>query len=253
MWAAPSIVGVRAVAAQTPQCEDSEIDWADTTVFEQGDPKSGGRISPIASDFPWTVGDFGGTTVEMAFVSGTHVYYGGSFTPNIVTPPSVGAAPGATTGGQLGYFRFTRRQDPSGTPNVPAGTEAVLRISFSNLVENLTFSLLDVDNATSGGNFEDIVEVTAFDTVNGLGPLTYAWAAPGASPSFTPNAGGNGNGSTSTGQIFTGNGDAPDTSNNGNIDYTVAGPVNEINIRYEAGVDARGQHIGVSDLAWTCP
>lgn len=139
-----------------------------------------------------------------------------------------GAVTGTTTGGQSKVMRF---YDENGVKN----TSQTVTITFSSEVQNVSFSLLDVDSAISGRTreYEDEVRI--------ISPASW-------SGSTHSNVTGSGTSNDPYRAVDT---DSPvdGSSSKSNVDLTFAGPLTQIVFTYAQNGTVYGDpYIGISDI-----
>jgi subtilisin-like proprotein convertase family protein len=164
----------------------------------------------------------GGITLSQ----GTTATFGGAaIAPNFVTLTS-------NRNGHVGHYRMTMDAG-TGVDSETIGLETTF--DFSQVVRDLTFSLLDVDAA--GGSWEDQMRVRAFDGAGNTVPYD-------RSPSTAHQIGGD-----------LVEGDLSVTDATGNVEYRFDGPVASVTIEYTQGdspaTNASLMLVGISDFVFT--
>lgn len=133
-----------------------------------------------------------------------------------------------TQGAETGNYNLNM-----GSPTVTtAGDYFDFRYTFAPSVTDLAFRLIDVDQADGG--WQDIVTVTAFYQGNPV-PVTLTPEGPNVSVPAAP------------GNRAIGIGPAASTQTLANVRVDVTGPVDTVDIRYEAGTSS-GQFIWIGDF-----
>jgi hypothetical protein len=159
--------------------------------------------------------------------------------PNsVATSPYPDAIDQATSGQNGGVARM--QMDSTAT-----GQTLTFSITFGNVVDNLTFSIFDVDRSTN--NWTDNLQIAA---VNGSGGGTNVNLACNDSDGTCSYAITNNNTATAT---ATGN--ANNTSHyaaNGRLDITIAGPVKTVTLTYTSGPWTVSQVISIGGFTFNC-
>ena len=142
-----------------------------------------------------------------------------------------GVVTNALTGGQSQVMRFT-------SPNGVNNTSQTVTLTFSKPVQNVSFSLLDIDSAP-GGYYDEVVINTAGFTGSKHVNVIGAGAATG-----------NGN---NKGPYRAPDSDSPvdGSSSDGNVDLSWSGPVSSVSCVYRQNGTMNGSpFIGISDIAF---
>jgi hypothetical protein len=130
-------------------------------------------------------------------------------------------------------FSFHVQMNATGTGPI------TITFSFFSPVTNLAFSILDIDRTGTNTGFNDRINVTAS---NG-GSAVAGTGTPVSSPPtvvLIPDV------------EFEGSTDVPSTSDDGDVAFSFAGPLDEVVIVYSrSGANLR-QGIGISNLTYTC-
>jgi hypothetical protein len=159
--------------------------------------------------------------------------------PNsVATSPYPDAIDQATSGQNGGVARM--QMDSTAT-----GQTLTFSITFGNVVDNLTFSIFDVDRSTN--NWTDNLQIAA---VNGSGGGTNVNLACNDSDGTCSYAITNNNTATAT---ATGN--ANNTSHyaaNGRLDVSITGPVKTVTLTYTSGPWTVSQVISIGGFTFNC-
>ncbi|MDH3271257.1 MAG: DUF4139 domain-containing protein [Gemmatimonadota bacterium] len=163
----------------------------------------------------------GGTTVSIAGLDPLGIGVGGNFTVQH-----------ATWGGHAGYWE-------SGVDATSQAQSLTFRLTFSQPVESLSFSLLDID---TNGSFHDSITVVGWESTTPFSPTT-VFLGPAV---ISPAPG-----------IYAGQANVETTSTDGNVDLRFDQPVDSVTFEYgpgpRAATDPALQVMGLSDLTWTIP
>jgi hypothetical protein len=182
----------------------------------------------------------------------TFAFTGSGASPySLVFPGSsalTGRQPGQTTGGATGFFGIDRQ-------GAAVGSSVTLRITFSCLVRNLSFTILDIDGSTAGANnYRDQVTVAAFNNGSPVVGVYSPLAALPAIPTFTPILP-----VIATSATFTAltNVVAAPASTQGNLGVFVGGLVDRFDLTYTAAQAAGSgagslQEVAIGDMTWSC-
>jgi hypothetical protein len=208
-WSIPVIslaVAAPSMAASGCVMKTGQLSW---DVFGDGTSQTGNALATTGGT---------GVTVTISVAGDT-----GATGNGVVTS--------ALTGGLSQVMRFT-------SLNNVTDTSQTVTITFNKPVQNLTFSLLDIDSATGGYNDQVIINTpgytgTTHKNLVGTGSAT-----------------GNGNGN---GPYRPQNGDSPvdGSSPNGNVDLAWTGPVSSVSFIYRQNGRMNGSpFIGISDLSF---
>jgi hypothetical protein len=157
--------------------------------------------------------------------------------PNgVATSPYPDAVNQATSGQPGGVARMEMDSTAS-------GQTLTFSVTFGNVVDNLRFSIFDVDRST--GNWTDNLRIAA---VNGSGGGTNVnLACNDGSCSYAIS---NNNTATAT---ATGNADNPDHYDaNGRLNVTIAGPVRTVTLTYTSGPGTVSQVISIGGFTFDC-
>lgn len=238
VWAAPVIESLSApAAAASVACSPAgtyTLTWASYS----------GTTPTALNQYPWTTTNIGtsGTAIKFSW-SGTttHLIFSGAAAPDVNT----GVQPTYQTGRQTGVFNIFRN-------GAAQGENTTLTLEFTKKVRNLSFSLLDIDDAS---NFIDVVTVSAFNggvATSGVYTPTGGGTGCGGNttPSMTPAAA-----QTGTGPFtFTGTNGSADNCARGNLSVSVAGPVDQFVLVYGNNLspNATTQHISISNIQFSC-
>jgi len=113
-----------------------------------------------------------------------------------------------------------------------------LTFRFQNLLDQVSFSLYDVDLGTGSSNFTDEVTITGFDGSTNI------------FPTLTASTGATVGGTNSN--VATGTSSVSNTSSNPNVDVLFADPINTFSIVYTNSSDVSGNPTGqgyaISDI-----
>ena len=155
---------------------------------------------------------------------------------NVATDPYPDAVNQATSGQPGGVARMEMDSTTS-------GQTLTFSITFGNVVDNLRFSIFDVDRST--GNWTDNLQIAA---VNGSGGGTNVnLACNDGSCSYAIS---NNNTAAAT---ATGNADNPNHyDDNGRLNVTIAGPVRTVTLTYTSGPGTASQVISIGGFTFDC-
>lgn len=245
VWAAPVIESLVApAAAASCNCTTANgINWSTTAIAGTTIPASTNGPANI-SGYPFNWGNFpaaGGIPVTFAYSTTTpglaspyRLVFGGS-------ADLTGRQPTTTNGNVTGIYGMDKQ-------NAAVGDSVTLTITFGCNVRNLAFTLLDIDQANTGGNnYVDKITVRPF---LGATPVSGTFTPVSATPTFTPTTA-----TTGTSATYTGNATATGTSTAGNLRVAVPGPVDKITVEYiSAHPSGTGtlQEVAFSNITWTC-
>lgn len=220
-WTAPAILSVDAAAAATVQCIPEVVSW-----------------TPFAVDIDDLEND------------PAQVPYGASGTLTLTFDGTTAPAPASSLAGYADVDPLGNESDniTLGMTATTAGDQVTLILDFDVPVLYLDLTLLDVD--LGSGNWQDSIEVAAFD---GVTPVAITAGMYTFNPTFvsaTPSA------PTVT---FTGISDpsgtgsgVPNTSTNANVALSLVGPITQVVLTYIAGTltpaTPQPQQIGIGPL-----
>ena len=145
----------------------------------------------------------------------------------------------ATSSGQAGGVA---RMGMDATAN---GQTLTFRLAFGNVVDNLRFSIFDVDRTT--GSWTDNLQIAA---VNGSGGGTNVNLACGNAPGTCLFSITNNNTPTATATGTANN--ATHFDDNGRLDVTIAGPVRTVTLTYTSGPGLNFQIISIGGFTFDC-
>lgn len=231
-WVTPSVLTLETAGAAASCCSGpAGVNWSSTGANQPASTNGPAN----AAGYPWSVGTFGNVPVTFTLLGATG---------SLVFPGSnnlTGRQPNTQNGGVTGIYGLDK-------DNAAVGSSVTLRMTFGCNVRNLTFRILDIDLALTGGNnYIDRVTVAPF--LNNVA-TNGTYTPQSGTPSFTPTTA-----TAGTTATYTGTSTTAGNQNNGNLTVLVPGPVDRVDLTYiSAHTAGQGslQEVALNNLAWTC-
>jgi hypothetical protein len=235
-WTAPVLLDSMASPAAAASCTATTLDWNSIATGAGGTTTCSGSstgTTPPCTTTSYTPPAVGGVTVTFSAVAfpGTTLLSAGANRGN--GNLTVRAAPNGGLGGQKALQLVIR-------PDTTAVGETVT-MSFSRPVQNLSFTVYDIDNRNAGWG-----DRVFFD----IAPTTVSFTNPAWTPT-TSNITGAGTAanplrSTSPNTNFA------DTSSLGNATVTFAGPITSLRLTLANAVNAggRNERVGIGPISY---